>query len=295
MIVAAKTDFYFSVAPMLSGRKSNTSQQIVLDSIKQNDPEKANFLKKQIDEANEVITQLRSSKSNMAKSAKAAAEEKVRRIKEQIKMLKMMGGDPKMIAKQIAQLSKELAVAAREYSSGAAGVKSSPDSAAAAVTSIDTNISTTAQNDGKAGGAVASLAVSAATVSGELAASGEKGENGESAAPDITSKTPTDAVQEKNTREDQKDTQWQKLITDIQNNASEISSNTAAADADRKFAQEVRILVAQLKLLAKQQEQHLHQAFDHSADLEIAQTNQALAEAEKIVSGLLAQAISVAA
>ena len=80
MIVAAKTDFYFSVAPMLSGRKSNTSQQIVLDSIKQNDPEKANFLKKQIDEANEVITQLRSSKSNMAKSAKAAAEEKRKEI-----------------------------------------------------------------------------------------------------------------------------------------------------------------------------------------------------------------------
>ncbi len=295
MIVAAKTDFYFSVAPMLSGRRSNTPQQIILASIEQNDPAKADFLKKQIDEANEVITQLRSSKSNMAKSAKAAAEEKVRRIKEEMKILRMMGGDTKMIAKQIAQLSKELAVAAREYASGAAGAKSSPDSAAAVGTSSDTKMATTVQNDSTAGGSAALPAVSAVTVPGELASSGAKGENGESATPVITSKTPTDAVQDKKAQEDQKYVLRQQLIADIQNNAAEISSKTAAAEADRKFAQEVRILAAQLKLLARQQEQRLHKALDHSAVLEVAQTNQALSEAEKIVSGLLAQAISAAA
>jgi hypothetical protein len=293
VIATAKTDCCFSINPMPTGRKSNTPQQIIFAFIKQNDPEKVGFLKKQIDDANGVITQLRSSKSNMAKLAKAAAEEKVRRIKEQIKMLKMMGGDPKMVAKQIAQLSKELALAAREYLSGAAGARSFLDSGAEAATSIDKDISAAAQQGSIAGNTALLPAASATTVSGELDSSGEKGENDESVASGSASKTQPGEVQDKNKLADQKDALRQQLINDIQNNADEISSKTAVAEADRKFARELIILAAQLKLLARQQEQHLHLTGEYSTYLEIAKTNQALAEVEKCVSDLLAQAINV--
>ena len=297
MIAAAKTDVYFSSARMLtqqydiSGRKLLSSQKIVLDSIRQTDPGKADALKKNLADAGQVIAQLRSGKSKAAQSRKAAAVEKIKRIKEEIKMLMAMGGDPKMIARQIARLSKDLAAAAREYAS--AGRASSPDNAAAAGASNGNTISTAAQNDGTAGATV-SLTASAENVSGVLVVFGERGETGKSDAPESTALAQIDVLQEKNTQQDQ-DALRQRMKTDLQNKAAELSSKTSAAEADRQFSREVRALAALLKLLARQQKQRLQQAGEHSADREMVQTSQALAEAEKSVSGTCAPGINVAA
>jgi len=295
MIVAAKTDLYFSSAQQLTqqydtpGRKLRSSQKIVLDSIRQTDPEKADALKKHLADAEQVIAQLRSGKSKAAQSRKAEAAEKIKRIKEEIKMLMAMGGDPKMIARQIARLAKDLAAAAREYAS--AGGSLSQDSAATPDTetspSGNSNLSAGAQSDSTAGGAAASLALSASPVS-----SGEKIENDGSAYLDAPLKVLADVVQDKSLRQYQDDLR-QQMKKDLQNKAAELSSKTSSAEVDRQFSREVRTLAALLKLVSRQQKERLLQAGEHLADSEIIQTSQALADAEKSISGSGAPGIIV--
>ncbi|HLZ19554.1 MAG TPA: hypothetical protein VKO67_08065, partial [Smithellaceae bacterium] len=106
--------------------KSRTSEAIMMDKIRGADPERADALEKRLNDSRQVIAQLSNSKSNAAQSKKAAAAEKVKRIKAEIQMLKTMGGDPKLVARHIARLARELKAAAREYASagstsGAAG------------------------------------------------------------------------------------------------------------------------------------------------------------------------------
>jgi myosin heavy subunit len=74
---------------------------------------------KRSDQSRQAIDQLRASEQNMAQWKKADAAEKIQRLKDQIRMLRMMGGigDAKSNLRQIAQLSKDLAAAAREYAS----------------------------------------------------------------------------------------------------------------------------------------------------------------------------------
>jgi len=278
MITAAKTDSRLFILQM-----PGSSSKTILDSIRQTDSAKAAALEKQLADDKQVIAQLLSGKDRMSASAKAAAAEKVKRIKEEIKMLLMMGGDPKVIARRIAQLAKNLAAAAREY---AAGASSLPDNEAVASAGSDNNTSTTAQNDSPASESAAAPAASADTV-----ADPEKAENGASIATDAASMTSTDAAHDKIAQQ-YSDILQQKLKTDLLSRAAETSSKTAAAEADRQFAQEVRTLVSQLKLLARQQKQRPQQTGDHSADREI---DQALADAEKSISGLRPAGMTVTA
>jgi hypothetical protein len=101
----------------ITGKRPDTFAKIVVDSIRLADPEKADKLKKKLDDAGQAIVQLRNGKSNMAQERKAAAAQKIQRIKEEIQILMRMGGDPKMIAKQIRKLAQDLAATAREYAS----------------------------------------------------------------------------------------------------------------------------------------------------------------------------------
>ncbi|PKN04993.1 MAG: hypothetical protein CVU74_04070 [Deltaproteobacteria bacterium HGW-Deltaproteobacteria-9] len=295
MIVTAKSNCYISFGQQLTqqydmpGRKLRASQKIVLDSIRQTDPEKADALKKHLADAEQVIAQLRSGKSKAAQSRKAEAAEKIKRIKEEIKMLMAMGGDPRMIARQIARLAKDLAAAAREYASavGASSQYNAVSAETEASASCNNNMSDAAQCDGTAVSTTASLNLSAVTV-----ASGEKGENGKSAPPEAIPEAKPEMAKVKSIQQ-HLDALRQQMKTDLQSKAVELSSKTSTADANRQFAQEVRTLAALLKLLSRQQKERLHQAGDHSADREIAQTSQALAAAEKSISGVGAPSIIV--
>lgn len=79
---------------------------------------------KRCDESRQAIAQLRSSEQDSAQWKKADAAQKIQHLKDQIRMLRMMGGigDPKSNLRQIAQLSKELAAAAREYASACSDI-----------------------------------------------------------------------------------------------------------------------------------------------------------------------------
>ena len=73
-------------------------------------------------DAKQAIDRLNHAPQDIKQSRKAAAAEMIQRIKDQIKLLLMMGGgDPKARAQQIAQLARQLAAAAREYASASGG------------------------------------------------------------------------------------------------------------------------------------------------------------------------------
>jgi len=306
MIVSANINSSISFFQMLNrqyvalGKKTHSSQKYLLDTMQKTDPEKADALKKKLDDAEQAIDKLRSGKSNAKESRKAAAAQKIARIKEEILLLMRMGGDPKMIAKKVAQLSKELATAAHDYAASG-GVSSLDNTVGAnAGTSTSNNntnnsnntLSATTQSDSAAGGATASPAVSALMVADKPDVSGEEGKNGENATPDnAISETQSDTAQDKNMQQYQ-ETLQQQATTYWQNKSDELTQKISATGTDREFTLKVRTLAAWLKMLAQQQKQRLSEKGDHSADREIAQTHQALAEVEKILSGMETPAIA---
>jgi hypothetical protein len=304
MIVSASINSSISFFKMLNrqyvvpGKKLLSSQKYFLDTIQMTDPEKADALKKKWDDAEQAIAQLRSDKSNAAQSRKAAAAQKIKRIKEEIQILMRMGGDPKLIAQKIARLSKELAAAAHDYASSD-GVSSQGNPVgenAETNTSNNTNnfnntLSAITQSDSAAGGATALPTVSAVTVADQPDTSEEKGENNESCPPDVRPQSQINIEQNKSMQQYQEGLQ-QRSKTYWQNKSDELTQKISATKANQEFAREVRTLSALLKMLAQQQKQRLQQAGDHSADREIAQTNQALADVEKSLSSMETPTIS---
>jgi hypothetical protein len=305
MIVSANINSSISFLQMLNrqyvapGKKPLSSQKYLLDTIQKTDPEKADALKKKLDDAEHAIVQLRSGKSHAAQSRKAAAAQKIKRIKEEIQILLRMGGDPKVIARKIAKLSKELAAAAHDYASSDGVSYLDNPAGANAETNMSNNntnnsnhtLSATTQSDSAAGGAAASPAVSMVMVADQPDASGEKGENNESGAPDVRSQSQINIEQNKSIQQYQEGLQ-QQAKTYWQNKSDELTQKISATKANQEFAREVRTLAALLKMLARQQKQRLSEKGDHSADREIAQTNQALAEVEKSLSSMETPAIS---
>lgn len=89
------------------------------DSMKEALKAEQDAYQKHWDEARQAVAQLNTRSQNYGAEQKAIAAQKVQYIKDQIKMLTMMGGagNPKANARQIAQLAKELAAAVHEYAS----------------------------------------------------------------------------------------------------------------------------------------------------------------------------------
>lgn len=290
MIIATLTNPFFPFNQTITGKGLNSSQKYILSSIKQTDPEKADLLEKQIDDANQLITQLRICKKNISKSAKGTAASKVQQIKDQIKMLMLMGGDPKMIAKKIAQLSRELAAAVREYASSSGNNSIDAGNAEAAGVSND-NPATTLQNSDSSESM--SSALSTATSSSEAASIGEKGVCREVPAG-INQQSQENTEQSKSTGQDMRSLLPQSS-KDFWNKEFDLASRRLPADDDRAFTWEVRKLIAQLKFLARQQKQRLQQAGKSSTDNVFTEINQSLAETEKSISAINSPFISVSA
>ena len=80
------------------------------------DPEKVKKEKEIQNTMQSVLSAMKSSKSDLSDQRKAAAMEKIARIKQSIQALKMSGiVDPKMVGRIAARLAKELAAAVKEY------------------------------------------------------------------------------------------------------------------------------------------------------------------------------------
>lgn len=262
--------------------------KVVPGNIAPSSPAISDVLQTQMDayqkhwaEASRAIAQLNTNSQDMAQSKKAAAAQKLERIKEQIKMLMRMGGigDPKANARQIAQLAKELAAAAQEYASaGGGGSPQQPATSADTATAIsganDTSSNSTQSNSNVATG------VSAAT-SGTPALTGTSGEilNADVVSSPATGAALVDSSGQYQDMKERSDNNFQNKISGLQQKSS-------SDDADNKFVTEVRNLAKQLKALAKLQEKRLLQAGVQAADSEMANAIQAINEVEKIATSI---------
>lgn len=233
-------------------------------------------------EASRAIAQLNTNSQDMAQSKKAAAAQKLERIKEQIKMLMRMGGigDPKVNARQIAQLAKELAAAAQEYASAGGGGSPQQPATSADTAAAISGANDTASNSTQSNSNVASD-VSAAT-SGAPALSGTSGENSLNADVVLLPATGAALVDSSGRYQDMKE----RSDNNFQNKIAELQQKSSSDDADNKFVTEVRNLAKQLKALAKLQEKRLLQAGVQAADNEMANAIQAINEVEKIATSI---------
>lgn len=271
--------------------KSKTSEAFLLERLREADPESAGALEKQLDDIKKVTAQLKDGKSSVAQSKKAAAAEKIKRIKAEIQMLKTMGGDPKLIARQIARLARELASAVREYASAGTTPLQSAEAGSPVDVSSGGSGSATEAAGGEAANPAATTpasnvsAVSAVSASADSSAPGTKDqatgnsqpEKSQSASPAPFGVTPAEAARQ------YAETQQQKYKSDLQQEVDKIKDQAARSKADQEFILEVRTQAALLKVLARQVKQHLSRKGDHSADTDLEKARQALAEVEKIL------------
>ena len=114
-------------------RNKLSPQEHLIAVIRDNDPSGllADSLKKKLDKDTQIINQLSAKKSSQM--TKEEAQQKIARIKEQIKLLRLMVAtsiNPQATLRQIKQLSRELAEVSREY--GAIVGADSHDTAASA-------------------------------------------------------------------------------------------------------------------------------------------------------------------
>lgn len=257
-------------------------------------PVKTDVLATQLDayqkrwaDARQAISRLSINAQDTSQLKKAAAADKVRRIKAQIEILMKMGGlgNPKAIAREIAQLAKELAAAAREYASAGGG--GTPQEA---MTSADTSAAVTGANDTSSsstqstGSVAADISAAASSAPALTVTSDAQALN---ATPDAAASTaPTDTMLAEGSRQYQDNTKQQNN-DELQNKISGLNQKSSGTDADSEFTKEVRNLEEKLKALAKLQEMRLHLAGDQTADGEISKTNQALSEVAKVVSSII--------
>jgi len=288
----SQTNLNLSVIELLGKKnpsanaKPRTSANTILDKIRETDPANADALEKKLDETRQVIAQLKNGKSIAAQSKKAAAAEKIKRIKAEIQMLKTMGGDPKLMAKQIARLARELASAVREYASaGQTSLQNGTTEDAAANASGNNADSLNAGEAGTAESETATPAnVPATTGTTEASTSAVKDVNAnDSNMKPASASTVASAATAEGAKQYQ-ETQQQKFKDDVQKEVGKIREQAAKTKADDEFALEARTQAALLKVLARQVKQRLSRAGDHSADADLEQTRQALAEVEKSLS-----------
>jgi len=298
----ARTGAYPSAVEILTqwnaaaGRKKQTLQESLLADIGRTDPEKADDLKKKMEDTQQVVDQLKTGRMNTLKSRKAEAVEKVKRIKQEIQMLKAMGGDPKALARRIAQLSRELAQAAREYVSASADIASSQKDGTIAAGSVSAaaTVAGLSGTEGAAGVMAASAVLpfastETAAAAPDTAAKQDEKRDGDSTGTEASA--PANQKLEEGLRQYQ-EAQRQKLSDEVERIRGEIVQQTVDAEADRKFAQDVRSAAALLKALAEQQKRRLHQAGDDTVDFEFNEIDKALNDAEKSVSAIQASTMT---
>jgi hypothetical protein len=73
----------------------------------------------------QTLAQLENAKTDINEQRKEAAREKIARIKARLAALRLAGGDPKKIAREVARLARELAAVARDYAGADGGAADS--------------------------------------------------------------------------------------------------------------------------------------------------------------------------
>lgn len=254
------------------------SRDRLMAEIKKANPDKADALSRQYEDSKSLAKQMEALRKGMKDAPKADAAQRVARIKEEIRMLQMMGGDPKLVAHRVAQLARELGQAAKTYAAASSG------SAAMGTGEGDVGgegVSATAANGaaGNADGAAANVASDGVNRAAAIPES-ETAATAEAPRPALAT-----TIAELNTKLDD---YRQSHLAEARQKIIDSSASAEEAQGDRRFQDEVRELAAKLRALAEKAARALKQmGDDHNPD--IAATKQGLSEIEH-VSGQIAKA-----
>ena len=255
------------------------------DALPELDPKVAKRLAEQRDEARQAIDTLKQTKVNAGDQRKQIAKEKLELIKRALQSLRMMGGDPKTLAKEGARLARELAAAVKEYAAaggtGATGaVAGGPQAAAAGPASADGK---RAAEGVPAEGASAEGAKSG-SASAESADSGSADPEPGNAESDGSAAEGQEVGTDAGTAQDgnaEPGTPGQPGAT-----RGEGKGGNAAGKDDQDFAEEAKLLAKKLKALLLQQRERLQASRSDDAKQDIKTGLDDLRETEKIVNSL---------
>jgi hypothetical protein len=223
-----------------------------LQALAERDPERAQKIEETQNQLRQTLASLKSSKTDVAEQRKASAQQKIQRIKEQIKTLRMMSSmDPKIIARQLAQLSKELASAIKDYAS-AGGT---------AIMGTDTSTSSSAT-------AVAPVEQASQDNTKQQADSFIAQESDILVPKDNNAENPVFSAV---SASDSKDKQ---------------TPSVSSPNGDDEFINEIKKLVEEIKTMMRQQKARLKHDTDPFAEQDIRETERALREISQTLSAM---------
>ena len=101
---------------------SKDKSEPFLNLLEKSDPDKAAALRKEQALVKQILQQIESSRTDVDRQRKAAARERVERLKAEIAFLRLLVNiNPAAAARQAARLARELSSAAGEYANAASG------------------------------------------------------------------------------------------------------------------------------------------------------------------------------
>lgn len=222
-MIASRTSGAQALALLQARSAKPRSATVTPANAKEGEAAKAAEEKRQ--RTDELLRMLSQRKSDVARERKAAAAQKVERLKRELELLRLFSGDPKSIARQAARIARDLGAAAQDYSraSGGADLGAPTPSAPAG------EATAAAEQPG---------AQDAGTGEGAEARPGDSEQNGDT-KPGSTALSPEE--------------ERAKLMGRINQAVGEAERRAGEATADQKFVSDIRNLFAQVKALLEEQ------------------------------------------
>lgn len=272
-------------------QKSSAPGDPLLAALEKADPEKARALRKQLEESRSILERIKSAKVDVDEQRKAAAQEKIQRIKEELKALRMLASvNPEAAARRAAQLSRQLSAAVKEYASasggaGAVGIGAgvsaelaggadSVNPAGISGAAVGTGVSATAPD----------VAVAAATETTNTTVSDPSGATaalqGQEGAPGTTPFAATDTPAEIAEGSDGDGDSASTIRAAIQEQAAGMDRSFGESREHQEFVREVREIKNALKAIIELAKRKLEEKNDSSADRDINDAERALTEVE---------------
>jgi hypothetical protein len=232
-------------------------------------------------EANDAIRTLNQVKKQLVDDRKSAALQKLERAREQLRILRSLGGDPKTIARQAKLIAQEIGAAATEYagavaSEGGADASAPADPSAVAPAADDSGSS--ASDAGTTAGSTPEAATGqgAPAVTGAATDATPTGEKSSAASSSKDSKADSDASSTAGATTDT-DAARQQTLKAYQDGAAKTAANSEQARGERDALEKFRDAARDAKNLIEEAARKLKAK--KSADPDAA-------EAERAASGL---------
>lgn len=224
-----------------------------------------------------VFDQLNASKEDVNKQKRAAARQKIDRLKEQIKTLRMFASsNAKATIRQAARLARELAAAVKEYLKAGGDPTSVPTVASGTAPSASTDEAVASEGQ---------ETISSAQIGVETKAIETTGSS-ETITKDILIGASNEHEDENNSQAAAQQGHDRKLLNAIQ--------RAARREEDQKFKDDAKSLLDNLKSILEIARKKIKQEAKNHNNQDVAQAEKALQEAEKLLQNITGSADTLA-